>query len=864
MRTFVKTLLAVAAVLLIVLWLAGCGGSSGRGRNPVLSGVVNVTQFVVEAGETVAWRGDVTINCETASIAGQLAAQDASGSGAAGGSLNINAQNDIVVTGRLVAADGIAGSSAGDGGAGGAGGSITLASAAGGITLGAAAAAAGRGARLAQAGGCTISSGNGAAGGNGRLGGAGGNGGSLTFHCPEGTLAIHESPGLLQLGDGGAGGQGSFPISEGGAPGVPEQMPNSGGAGGTLTGEIGAFSGPTPQPTGVVYEGRPLQTVVMDDDTIVGGKGGNAGDVEGSAPVTTALGLLRSGLQHIAEADTAQTLPPARFEGARGGDGRQYGGDGGNVTLPSGFGMPAGSGREGFNVIVDGGGGGHALERCALVRGAEALGLVALLPSRGGRGGNARAIGVNGGSGGPGQAGGKGGDATAEGGEGGSAFAWVEGNTIAGEGGNAYAAGGMGGAGGANCTPPGQGGAGGDGGAALAKGGNTGLANQLAKGGNAAALGGNGGRGGDGSPPGGGGKGGNAWAFKGGGSPQGTESARDGVAGEAGSPCGPTTPAYGTTTASSTPSQGIVIETAFVQGTAPRSLAPRLGGPTNPIRAYPGQSMVTSANGRDLWVANENSGIRLYRSFVTGGDRAPDLTLTHTGAVGDTFCPTALWLDTSRDILYAAYRLTRTQPNTNRILAWQGASAIVANRPPDRQIVVSDATEVTALAGDPGAGDRCFTMQFSGTKGFHIGVLDSFSVRQGVAAASRTITGVAWGSYGLAYDYQRDILYVQREDLTNGNHAVAIVPQAATAEGNAAFLTLRGDATGLQAPAGDRGRNDPISLCVFPDANLLFVAAFQGEMLAFANASALTGNVAPTSRRTMMDEMTAAGGWRSQ
>lgn len=254
--------------------------------------------------------------------------------------------------------------------------------------------------------------------------------------------------------------------------------------------------------------------------------------------------------------------------------------------------------------------------------------------------------------------------------------------------------------------------------------------------------------------------------------------------------------------------------------------------------AFTGQSMALARNGRDLWVAQLNQNLRLYRNFVLGGDRPPELTLTRSGGSA-TFCPASLWLDTARDILYCTYKPTVFGPFAQEILAWHNVSAITANHAPDRTITVSDGGEVMALTGDSAA-DRLFVIRFGATDFREVAVLDNASVRHGAAPPDRRIQGAARGDSGIAYDHTRDLLYLQVWDFS-GNHAVAIVTGASAANGTVTPRLLQGPATGLTG--------SPVALKVFPDTNLLFAACSEGDVLIFTNASALSGDVAPTSRQ---------------
>lgn len=841
--------LALAGAILSVL-LGGCSGrcaptlpSPGGGpATRTLSGVVNTDAFVVGPEERVACVGDVTVNCRTAQIRGALFSRPVTGPGRAGSSIAIKAQQDVLMAGSITAANGTEGAATGDGGQGGKGGEIVLRSAEGNLTVGVETSA--TAARPAQAFPTFLQSGNGGNGGNGRLGGAGGEGGSIVLEAPNGTLTIHECSGLFRVGNGGHGGNGVVEGTAVGSSALPGQLPNAGGNCGQLRGIVGDLAGVEIHDTGATLEGKRLKTVALAGETLEGGAGGSAGSFRfgeepGSSPVTGGRAILPTRVRPAGD---------GILKGANGGDGGYQGGDGGAVYY---WARNGGPGADGEGEVAWGGNGGRA--DSLLIGRWEGIaelyaGIFRDRPLRGGNGGEVL---VKGGDGGDaaasGQPGGNGGAAVAQGGEGGD----VRSASLApellkpGAGGDASALGGHGGEGGANCAAPsGPGGKGGKGGSAQATGGAGGSREPGRKdgaGGKATALGGSGGNGGDGNPPGAAGAGGWVHALGGAGTPEGSKTETFGKAGAAGKTCTAPPPVrtYGLVTSQSGHNYLSIFKQAFTVTLGPsQALSYPLGGSTNPLYAFTGQSLALAANGRDLWVARLNQDLRLYRNFITGGDRPPDVSLTATGSPG-AFCAGSVWVDRTRDILYCTYKPALTGPFSQQILAWHNASGIVANRRPDRTLTLTDGGEAMALTGDSAA-DRLFVTRFGATGFREVAVLDNASVRRGAAPPDRRLQGAVRGDSGLAYDPTRDLLYGQVWDFS-GNHAVALTGNASTANGTVTPRLLQGAATGLTG--------SPVALQVFPDADLLFVCCSEGDVLLFRNASALSGNVAPSGRQ---------------
>ena len=488
-------------------------------------GVVVESDFTVGADEIVECLGETTVQCDTATIAGELFTRSATAPGGDGPDIAIEAQGDIVVTGAVNAGSGAAGA---DESKGGDGGSIALRSVAGGITVGveAATAVVTPQARIAPG----LHAGDGADGGDGEAGGAGGAGGIITLDCSSGTLTVHQAAGLLHVGNGGDGGDAILQS-------VPESGQATGGDGGVSGAPVlrsTALDGLDFEDSGEQFEGEALWWVTADEGTVTGGVGGAGGDAAIEAPEASSA--------------RARSVKPAAdtvvvVDGGGGANGWEEGGAGGGATADlANEPMPVGG--DGWDAEAQGGTGGWGgvldSNWSGCVNALKAY--FCTVSARGGAGGDAMATGADGGAGGPCQPGGKGGKAKATGGLGGAvsiSFGWT-----AGQGGAAYAFGGRGGAGGPCCVPPNTGGAGGAGGSAEAKGGDGGIIYRpegtvpfAGTGGAADAIGGNGGPGGNGTPPGAGGGGGTATAQGGEGAPKGSEIATDGSAGPPGGAC---------------------------------------------------------------------------------------------------------------------------------------------------------------------------------------------------------------------------------------------------------------------------------------------------------------------------------------
>ena len=855
-RAAFLSLALVCAGLMLACGSSG-GGEAGLEPTRTLAGTVTVDQFTVGADERVACMGDVQVQCQTATITGLLYAEPATGDGTAGTGITIQSEGDVTVVGRVAAGAGTDGAAEG---AGGTGGELTIQSTGGNLTLGSETATR----QAADGNPHGVHSGDGGDGGGGHFGGAGGDGGAIQLLCPNGTLTIHPAPGLFQPGSGGQGGDGGFRGED--INNLPEDetitLTNTGGSAQGVYFECAQLVGLATEPTEETYEGLPVTGVVLEPTAWSGGAGGDAGGFYlGVDPQTLEPDHPAPTSRQSADAIDHWSFNhgPLLTEGANGGDGFPASGSGGNVVADlSGSSSPT-SGQNGSLTIANGGDAGDISTLGGGLRGFVASGwhqTFGLGEVKPGAGGDATAKASNGANGSPGSNGGNGGKASAKGGEGGLILSLTASFEMApgfGRGGHAVAEGGAGGRGG-DGLGRGEGGDGGAGGEAEGTGG-FGAArwgDYQAPGGNATSVTGSGGAGGNSyTRPGHGGAPPLTFAIPGPGNPAGQKIERQGSIGPDGGllediPADEPDTSQRSYDVIYRPvwaddairylEQFITLEGEFWQYElrAAGRQTEALGGPGNPLRANPGQSMVVSRNGRDLWVASEaGDGVRLYKDFQTGGD-VPPLAILTGEAGAATFPVQAIHLDWGQTILYAV-------TGTSTIYAWRNATLVDSDRPADWTIDLTDAEGgCNSLTGDV-FGDRLFVLLGSN----RIGVLDNASLQRGETPFSRFIDGVANGTSGIAFDTHHQRLYVERTDRTGGNHAVAMVDNAGTASGNVTPTLLQGDATGLSSPGNpDLGWAQAIQ--VDPQLDALFVQTSQGSLLSFQIASSLAGNVAPT------------------
>ena len=113
MRSDTRRLLQALAVLGLVLSVIFTGCSGGHGPTlPSPDGgdapgnTIESEDFIVEAGDTVRYDTNTTIECDSARIAGEVIGEDGAGPGDPGCSITITATGDVEVTGAVRAGNG--------------------------------------------------------------------------------------------------------------------------------------------------------------------------------------------------------------------------------------------------------------------------------------------------------------------------------------------------------------------------------------------------------------------------------------------------------------------------------------------------------------------------------------------------------------------------------------------------------------------------------------------------------------------------------------------------------------------------------------------------------------------------------------
>ena len=832
LRMIVCQLTSGALVVGLVL-VAGCGSHGPALPGPgdtdrQITGTVVENDFTVPAGQRVACLGDVVVQCETATIEGELLAQPATGSGQNGSSITIQSQGDVTLEGRIVAGaatDGAAETGGGDGGA------VTVESTDGDITVGGDAVTADG---AAAAGGTVLQSGNGGHGGDGTLGGAGGHGGDILLDCPNGTLTINPGADMFVIGNGGSGGQAAYAGESLQGVGLPEQMPNLGGDSGRLLLRASDYVGVEPQEFTHPIDNQVVKAAVVEGIAASGGHGGDAGDVS----MTLVSAAKSSGRTDRVAAEPNLPDDPNTVAGADGGNGAISGGDGADATFNrSGQQAPWGGqwDNEPSTSAVGGEGGGASTGSWSGTL------VMAFYPGDlyGGDGGNATARARQGGNGGACEAGDGGGGADASGGPGGKVFCPLAASDTLhpGAGGDAVAIAGHGGDAGDCCEPdPGDGQPGGEGGSAEAFGGPGGHAfggptdpTSSGPGGDASAASGRGGNGGDGVPRGDAGWGGTVKADPGWGTPNGRKLVKTkGANGARGDHCTPPPPKPRTYTlfAQKSPSRAISVYQQWLSYITTAG-STNLGGANFQVELFEGQSIAVTPSGGRLFACTRDGEIWAYNDPATGGDRPPDAKVAIPNPNNEFERP-QVWLDDQRDILYCSMDVF--------IYAYHGASSMQSGAAPTRTIQVPQNTSSRIpMAGDPD-NDRLFAA-FGNT----VHVFDDVSGLSGLRAGDRVIQPSNRQLLGIAYDSQRDLAYVCQNDNYPGG--VSVIADASSADGAITPVrVLAGNNTGFVT-------NEMMGCAVFPDDDLLFVA--QGGFLAetrvmvWENASTADGNLAP-------------------
>ncbi len=796
-----------------------------------LSGVVVVDEFVVGADDRIACTDDVTVQCQTATITGELYGLDADAAGGDGVSVTIEAQGDVTVTGLLAGGDGADGAESDNGANGGAGGGVSVTSANGNVTIG------------TEVAGSVVSAhglraGDGGDGSTGLDGGAGGAGGSVTLEAPNGVVTVHQRQGMFHTGNGGDGGDAVVGGDALLTYTPPDTMPNAGGDGGRAV--IGCSSLVGIQTTDLADTA--VVAAVLDDGVGSGGAGGDAGDAYvGADPQTGETTWPAVALPVAVKAADTQEWTVAAADG---GTSSETGGSGGDAVanMRGGVSAPSYNGRA---ASARGGQGGSATITPSYIPWTYCASVLSRWHMTGGRGGDAQAYGGDGTDGNPCQSGGDGGDGRAEAGQGGDImWLWDDKYSHPGEGGDAEAQGGVGARGGDCCTQPaGRGGDGGAGGDAIAVGGEGGTCvgyPPYGPSGDALARGGNGGNGGNGVGPGSGGQGGSAQAEAQRGDPEGSQTVFRGTAGGDGDDC-PSTPPYRQYSSLASESMTGVshLSNWFTQTVDPQQgVSPAI---IDDVRAGEGQNLALNADQSQLWVGTGND-IRMYANPLAGSAQAA-LSLTPDGGAPGGWWPSSIWLDEAHDVLYATDLLGKN------IYAWDNASAITANRAADRTLNVAPYSPSGITGG--GAADYLFVTATE--DGGTVLVFEGASTLDGAVGPARRITGLQVG-VAIGYDATRDTLYT-----TSGSGRIDITASASQTDGAPAATDHRlvtGSATGLQNPL--------TVLQCFPGSNTLFVGEAGGNLFFFTNASTMEGDVAYAATTDPGTYLMSAVSWVSR
>jgi len=242
--------------------------------------------------------------------------------------------------------------------------------------------------------------------------------------------------------------------------------------------------------------------------------------------------------------------------------------------------------------------------------------------------------------------------------------------------------------------------------------------------------------------------------------------------------------------------------------------------------------MSVPVDGCRIYLAHQ--GIRVFDNALTAPADTPDFVLTPAGPgtpVGQT---TACWLDDQRNIIYGAFM----GDQSTWIWAWNNASQLTANREADFGYKVMTGRQPGAMVGGV-THDVLFLARWD-----VVWVIDNPRGRTGTINPDRTILDSKPGTDAVAYDDTRDILYTFRQDTSAFRyHTIRAIPTASQADGEPASREFGGQPTDIGGP-----RDNVYGLQAFGDDDVLFVANQEHDVLAFAGASALEGDVAQTAR----------------
>jgi len=310
--------------------------------------------------------------------------------------------------------------------------------------------------------------------------------------------------------------------------------------------------------------------------------------------------------------------------------------------------------------------------------------------------------------------------------------------------------------------------------------------------------------------------------------------------GHEGAPCpGEPVDNYGIVTSRSTSPAIYGYPGFYAPSPSTQQLAPgfTLGGLNNMVLPQLGSSMLFNSDASRLWVANELGGIALYSNPLSGGDRAPDRVLN----LGNEDWR-GIWYDEQRDIIYGASLFTAL------IYAWDEASTGSADRPPDRSFEIAGYLGGARLTGSRGS-DRLLVATRVDTVR-KVLIYDQAHLATGLQAPSRTLEPADFDTHALAWDGQRDVLYLGAVD----GQTIHVYDSASTLQGG-----VTPDRTITVNFAGMTAEDWISALVATPEDNLLFVSMAEGQVMVFVNASSLNGTPAPATQAQAGTAATALG-----
>jgi hypothetical protein len=310
---------------------------------------------------------------------------------------------------------------------------------------------------------------------------------------------------------------------------------------------------------------------------------------------------------------------------------------------------------------------------------------------------------------------------------------------------------------------------------------------------------------------------------------------RSGDDGDAGAPCPepepePTDITYSAIVGHSMRTAFDIYENFFKMSV--RQLAPDLT--IDGVQPAAGQSLQMAAFETRLWVATQGQGIAVFDDPLSGGGEIA-FWLTPGGVDGD-FWPNSIWLDETRDILYATAM--------NDLYVWEGASTLTQNTPAHRTLHVN-AWDMWGITGDE-QGDRLFMTGAHDTQGWQVLVFDEASTLGGTDVPDRRMSGVA-DSTSIAYDSTRDLLY------TSDIFGFKIVPNASEVEGPVPHTVVNCEGYGMA--------HTPVAMEVFPGTDLLFVLEWDSQAHLFMPASTIEDDTPPIVSQDVGDEPIAMTVW---